>query len=145
MDAVIYLRVSTKEQAAKDEAGEGYSIPAQREACLRHIAERGWNLADEFTDAGESARTADRPMLKAMLRRVAGGGIGAVVVHKIDRLARSMEDHVAIRAALRHAEVQLVFVTETSRRRPPGGSWRASTPSWPSSTRPTSPVRSERA
>ncbi len=106
MDAVIYLRVSTKEQAAKDESGEGYSIPAQREACLRHIAERGWNLAGEFTDAGESARTADRPMLKAMLRRVAEGGIGAVVVHKIDRLARSMEDHVAIRAALRHAGVQ---------------------------------------
>ena len=41
MDAVIYLRVSTKEQASNDEAGEGYSIPAQREACLRHIAERG--------------------------------------------------------------------------------------------------------
>jgi site-specific DNA recombinase len=107
MDAVIYLRVSTKEQAAKDEAGEGYSIPAQREACLRLIAERGWSLAGEFTDAGESARTADRPMLKAMLRRLAEGGIGAVVVHKIDRLARSMEDHVAIRAALRHAGVQL--------------------------------------
>jgi site-specific DNA recombinase len=112
MDAVIYLRVSTKEQASNDEAGEGYSIPAQREACLRHIAERGWDLAEEFTDAGESARTADRPMLKAMLRRVAEGGVGAVVVHKIDRLARSMEDHVAIRAALRHAGVQLVSVTE---------------------------------
>jgi DNA invertase Pin-like site-specific DNA recombinase len=112
MDAVIYLRVSTKEQAAKDATGEGYSIPAQREACIRYVAERGWNLADEFTDAGESARTADRPMLKAMLRRVAEGGVGVVVVHKIDRLARSMEDHVAIRAALRHAGVQLVSVTE---------------------------------
>jgi site-specific DNA recombinase len=112
MNALIYLRVSTKEQAAKDETGEGYSIPAQREACLRHLAERGWNLAGEFTDAGESARTADRPMLKALLRQVAGGGIGAVVVHKIDRLSRSMEDHVAIRAALRHAGVQLISVTE---------------------------------
>jgi site-specific DNA recombinase len=112
MEAVIYLRVSTKEQVARDEAGEGYSIPAQREACLRHIAERGWNVAGEFTDAGESARTADRPMLKSLLRRVADGGIGAVVVHKIDRLARSMEDHVAIRAALRRAGVQLVSVTE---------------------------------
>lgn len=30
MDAVIYPRVSTKEQAAKDEAGEGYSIPVAR-------------------------------------------------------------------------------------------------------------------
>jgi DNA invertase Pin-like site-specific DNA recombinase len=36
MDAVIYLRVSTKEQAAKDATGEGYSIPAQREACIRY-------------------------------------------------------------------------------------------------------------
>jgi site-specific DNA recombinase len=112
MDAVIYLRVSTKEQAAKDETGEGYSIPAQREACIRHIAERGWNLAGEFVDAGESARTADRPKLKALLRRVADGGVGAVVVHKIDRLARSMEDHVAIRAALRRGGVQLVSVSE---------------------------------
>src|SRR6266511_2572488 len=111
MDAVIYLRVSTKEQAAKDETGEGYSIPAQREACIRHIAERGWNLAGEFVDAGESARTADRPKLKALLRRVADGGVGAVVVHKIDRLARSMEDHVAIRAALRRGGVQLVSVS----------------------------------
>src|SRR6266545_3203800 len=112
MDAVIYLRVSTKEQAAKDETGEGYSIPAQREACIRYVAERGWDVADEFVDAGESARTADRPMLKAMLRRVAEGEIGAIVVHKIDRLARSMEDHVAIRAALRRSGVQLVSVTE---------------------------------
>ncbi len=99
MDAVIYLRVSTKEQAAKDATGEGYSIPAQREACCRHIAERGWNLVGEFVDAGESARTADRPMLKALLRRLTEGGVSAVVVHKIDRLARSMEDHVAIRAS----------------------------------------------
>ncbi|MGH2573731.1 MAG: recombinase family protein [Actinomycetota bacterium] len=112
MDAVIYLRVSTKEQAAKDETGEGYSIPAQREACLRYIAERGWNLAEEFVDAGESARTANRPMLKAMLGRIAEGGVGAVVVHKIDRLARSIEDHVAIRAALRRSGVQLVSITE---------------------------------
>ncbi len=112
MDAVIYLRVSTKEQAAKGDSDEGYSIPAQREACLRYIVERGWNVADEFVDAGESARTADRPALKQMLRRLAEGDVGAVVVHKIDRLARSMEDHVAIRAALRRSGVQLVSVTE---------------------------------
>ncbi len=112
MNALIYLRVSTKEQAAKDETAEGYSIPAQREACLRLVAEEGWDLIDEFIDAGESARSSDRPSLKAMLRRVAEGDVGAVVVHKIDRLARNIEDHVAIRAALRKAGVQLVSVTE---------------------------------
>src|SRR5436309_8148534 len=51
-------------------------------------------------------------MIKAMLRRIGEGGIGAVVVHKIDRLARSIEDHVAIRAALRRHGTQLVSVTE---------------------------------
>lgn len=112
MNALIYLRVSTKEQAEKGPSSEGYSIPAQREACLRSIGERGWNIVDEFVDAGESARSANRPELKAMLRRVAEGGIGAIVVHKIDRLARNIEDHVAIRATLRKYGVQLVSVTE---------------------------------
>ncbi len=112
MNALIYLRVSTREQAEKGDSAEGYSIPAQREACLRHCAEQGWNVSDEFIDAGESARSADRPNLKAMLARVAQGDISAVVVHKIDRLARNIEDHVAIRAALRKAGVALVSVTE---------------------------------
>lgn len=58
-------------------------------------------MADEFIDAGESAKSADRPKLKAMLARIAEGDINSVVVHKIDRLARNIEDHVAIRAALR--------------------------------------------
>jgi site-specific DNA recombinase len=61
--AVIYLRVSTKEQAE-----EGYSIPAQAEACRRFIADRGWELADEYVDRGESARTADRPQLRRYWR-----------------------------------------------------------------------------
>ncbi len=64
------------------------------------------------TEVERSARSADRPNLKAMLARVAEGDISAVVVHKIDRLARNIEDHVAIRAGLRKAGVQLVSVTE---------------------------------
>lgn len=113
MRAVIYLRVSTREQAAKDETAEGYSIPAQREACLRYVGERGWDVAGEYVDAGESARSSDRPGLKALLSELAEQDVGAVVVHKIDRLARNMEDHVAIRAALRRAGCQLVSCTET--------------------------------
>jgi site-specific DNA recombinase len=107
--AVIYLRVSTKEQAE-----EGYSIPAQAKACRRFIADRGWELADEYVDRGESARTADRPQLQAMLARLAEDrSIDCLVVHKLDRLARNLEDHAAVRAALRKAGVQLHSVTET--------------------------------
>jgi DNA invertase Pin-like site-specific DNA recombinase len=71
------------------------------------------NLVDEYVDRGESARSADRPALKAMLARIAEArDVDAVVVHKIDRLARNMEDHVAIRALLRRRGVALVSVTE---------------------------------
>lgn len=59
-----------------------------------------------------SARSADRPNLKAMLRRVGEGDVDAIVVHKIDRLARNIEDHVAIRAVLRKHGCQLISVTE---------------------------------
>jgi site-specific DNA recombinase len=110
---VIYLRVSTREQAEHGEGEEGYSIPAQREACVRHLRDQGWDLVDEYVDRGESARSADRPELKAMLGRIAeDGDVDAVVVHKIDRLARNMEDHVAIRALLRRRGAILVSVTE---------------------------------
>jgi site-specific DNA recombinase len=108
MRCVIYLRVSTREQADK-----GLSIPAQRLACVRHIRDRGWDLVDEYSDRGESARTADRPQLQALLARIQhDGGIDAVVVHKIDRLARNMEDHIAIRALLRRRGIALVSTTE---------------------------------
>jgi len=107
--AVIYLRVSTKEQAE-----EGYSIPAQAEACRRFIADRGWELADEYVDRGESARTANRPQLQAMLARLTEDpSVDRLVVHKLDRLARNLEDHAAVRAALRKAGVQLHSVTES--------------------------------
>ncbi len=89
-------------------------IPAQAEACRRYIADEGWKLADEYVDRGESARTADRPQLQAMLARLADDpSIGCLVVHKLDRLARNLEDHAAVRAALRKAGVQLHSVTET--------------------------------
>jgi len=110
---VIYLRVSTREQAEHGEGEEGFSIPAQREACVRHIRDKSWDLVDEYADRGESARSADRPQLQQMLARIAeDADVDAVVVHKIDRLARNMEDHVAIRALLRRRSVTLVSVTE---------------------------------
>ena len=106
---LVYLRVSSKEQAE-----EGYSIAAQRESCLRLIQERGWTFVDEYVDAGESARTADRPAFQAMLTRLSEEqSVRGLVVHKLDRLARNLEDHVTVRARLRTLGVELVSVTES--------------------------------
>ncbi len=113
MNCLIYLRVSTKEQAQKGDNKEGYSIPAQREACLKYIKDRGWNLVDEYVDRGESARSSQRPQLQEMLSKIKKDkSIDAVIVHKIDRLARNMEDHVAIKAILKRRDVALVSVVE---------------------------------
>ena len=113
MRCVIYLRVSTREQAEHGEGEEGFSIPAQREACVRHVRDKDWDLIDEYVDRGSRRARADRPQLQEMLARIAeDGDVDAVVVHKIDRLARNMEDHVAIRALLRRRSVTLVSVTE---------------------------------
>jgi site-specific DNA recombinase len=35
--AVVYLRVSTREQAERGGEAEGFSIPAQRQACYRKV------------------------------------------------------------------------------------------------------------
>ncbi len=108
MNCLIYLRVSTKEQAEG-----GYSIAAQKEGCLKHIKDNGWNFVDEYADRGESARSAHRPQLQEMLHLLKENKeIDVILVHKIDRLARNVEDHAAIRAILRKNNTRLVSVTE---------------------------------
>ncbi|MFZ2624717.1 MAG: recombinase family protein [Propionibacterium sp.] len=68
---MTYQRVSTKEQTARGGRDEGFSIPAQREANGRKAEALGARIVAEFVDAGESARSADRPDLKRMLDYIA--------------------------------------------------------------------------
>ena len=110
--AVTYLRVSTSRQAHKNGEAEGYSIPAQRDACARRVKELGAEVFREFTDAGASARSADRPGLQEMLRFIVDNHISYVVVHKLDRLARDRADDIAIILAIKNAGAVLISVTE---------------------------------
>ena len=119
-NAVIYLRVSTKEQAHKGGEAEGYSIPAQRTACKRKAESLGAHVVDEFVDAGESAKTSARPQLQAMLKRLAEGDIQYVIVHKVDRLARNRFDDVTINALIIENGAQLVSVSENIDETPSG-------------------------
>ena len=118
--AVLYLRVSTKEQAERDGDPEGYSIPAQREACTRKAAALDAVVIEEFADRGESARNADRPDLQRMLAYVAANQVDYVIVHKVDRLARNRADDVEITLAIRSAGAALVSCTENIDETPSG-------------------------
>ncbi len=110
--ALIYLRVSTARQATKNGEAEGYSIPAQREACLRKARELGAEVIEEFVDAGASARSADRAQLQLMLQRVRAGDISYVIVHKLDRLARSRIDDAEIATVFHLSGTTLVSASE---------------------------------
>ena len=68
--AFSYLRVSTKEQARTGGGAEGYSIPAQRDACHTKGDQLNATVVREYVDAGESARSADRDELQRMLRDI---------------------------------------------------------------------------
>jgi DNA invertase Pin-like site-specific DNA recombinase len=111
--AAIYLRVSTSAQAKRNREPEGYSIPAQREACLRKAASLDAEVVGEYADRGESAKTADRPELRALMERVKHErDLDYVIVHKVDRLARNRYDDATISYTLKAAGIELVSVTE---------------------------------
>jgi site-specific DNA recombinase len=118
--AVLYLRVSTKDQATRGGATEGFSIPAQRQACTRKAESIDAEVIEEFVDRGESAKTADRPELRRMLKHLATNPVDYVIVHKVDRLARNRADDVTINLGIQEAGATLVSCTENIDNTPSG-------------------------
>ena len=114
--AIIYLRVSTARQATKDVEFEGYSIPAQRTACIKKAGKLGSVVVGEYVDAGASARAADRDGLKALLARLADGSLPSVdyVSSCASWIARHRDrpDDVAILLAIHKSGATLVSVSE---------------------------------
>jgi site-specific DNA recombinase len=91
ISAVIYARVSSKEQAEKE-----LSIPAQLEAMRNYCKQKGWKLVCEYIDAGKSAKTDERPEFQRMIAmaKKQNRNFDNIVVHKFDRFSRNREDHV---------------------------------------------------
>jgi DNA invertase Pin-like site-specific DNA recombinase len=82
-----YVRVSRAEQI------EGYSLDAQVRAIEAFCAARGWGSPAIYTEGGRSAYsevTAKRPQFAAMLDAAVAGQHDTIVVHKLDRFARSL-------------------------------------------------------
>lgn len=101
-----YLRVSSRDQV------EGYSLDQQRAAILAHCANLGWRVPAFFTDAGRSGFTdvtEKRPAFAAMLREAEAGGCDVVVVHRLDRFARSLT--VTLRELKRLQAANVAFVS----------------------------------
>jgi DNA invertase Pin-like site-specific DNA recombinase len=97
-----YARVSTPRQGEK-----GVSLVEQKEAIERYAKLHGLEIARWFEER-ESASHQGRPEFTEMLRLLRRGTALGVIIHKIDRSARNLEDWVK----LVDAGVEIHFATE---------------------------------
>ncbi|MBY0495700.1 MAG: recombinase family protein [Cyanobacteria bacterium] len=106
--AVIYVRVSTKEQT------ENLSLPTQLRACEEYCRREGYEVLERFKEEGESAKTTDRSQLQNLLKycRTRKGKVHFVVVYNLTRFAREKYDHFALHAHLKSLGISLRSATE---------------------------------
>ena len=108
-NAIIYIRVSTTEQAEL-----GYSLKAQEQLCIDYAIRNNYEVLKVFTEKGESAKTTNRTALKSMLAyiRANKNKIDALIIYKMDRLSRDIYDSLTIRLMLKKLNIDLKSVTE---------------------------------
>lgn len=108
MTAVIYLRVSTKEQA------QNLSLGTQKRDCLAYCRQQGFGVDRIFEDAGESAKTTDRPEFQKLLAycRANKARVQFVVCYNLSRFSRNTHDHAVIRALLLRLGIGVRSATE---------------------------------
>lgn len=112
----IYARVSTDEQAERD-----LSIPFQLERCRYHAQGKGWEVAKEYVDAGESARTDKRPEFQNMITAARSKEFDVILVHKFDRFARNDYDFVVYEKELEGLGIIVESVSEPGDASTPAG------------------------
>lgn len=94
--AALYMRVSTDQQAK-----EGDSIPAQREALRKYADEKGHIVVDEYIDEGISGRKfKERDELQRLLDDVKAKKVDIIIFTKLDRWFRSIRHYTATQEVL---------------------------------------------
>jgi site-specific DNA recombinase len=108
MKAIGYVRVSTEKQA-----DFGVSLEAQSEKVRAMAVVQGAELAEIIVDAGESAKSLNRPGMTRLLSLVDAGAVDSVIIAKLDRLTRSVKDLAELLERFNRRGVSLVSVAES--------------------------------
>ena len=102
MKVALYARVSTESQD-----------PEVQLAALRaHVANRGWQVVEEFVDRGYSGAKERRPALDQLMRGAWAGRFQAVLVWRFDRFARSVKHLVTALDTFRGMNVAFISLQE---------------------------------
>lgn len=108
MKAVIYARFSSDRQTEE-------SIAAQVRACREYAEKHGMEVAQIYADeavSGKESKTGLRREYQRMLKDAAGGAFDVILIHKFDRVARSLTEHVNLQARLSKWNIELVAVAQ---------------------------------
>ena len=108
----IYVRKSTEKGLEQ----EFTSLDAQREACEAYIASQrfdGWvALPDRYDDPGFSGGNMERPGLKRLIADIKSGKVNMVIVHRIDRISRSLLDFAKLMELFEEYNVSFTSITQ---------------------------------
>ena len=83
----LYPRVSTEDQSRY-----GHSLDEQEE-CLKKLCDfKGYEIYKIYREEGVSAKSMNRPKFQEMIEDMKNGKINKIIVYKLDRLTRSIQD-----------------------------------------------------
>ena len=103
--AAIYARYSSDNQ--RDE-----SIDAQISAMEAYARDHNIRIVATYIDRAKTATSDQRPGFQEMIKMSGTGLFNTIIVHKLDRFARSKYDSAIYKQKLKANKVQLVSVTE---------------------------------
>ena len=83
----IYPRVSTEDQSRF-----GFSLDEQEESLKRLCEWKGYKIYKVYREEGVSAKSMNRPKFQEMIQDMKDGKINKILVYKLDRLTRSIQD-----------------------------------------------------
>ena len=103
----LYPRVSTEDQSRY-----GHSLDEQEE-CLKKLCDfKGYAIYKIYREEGVSAKSMNRPKFQEMIEDMKNGKINKIIVYKLDRLTRSIQDLESICKMIEEYDCSLESVSE---------------------------------
>ena len=108
-NAVIYTRVSTKEQADNNQSHE-----TQKKACDEYAKKQALAVYGHFVGTYESVNNDERQEFQRMLNFVKKSTekITFIIVYSVDRFSRSGANAIYIAEELRKTGIKIIAVTQ---------------------------------
>ena len=106
--AIIYTRVSTKEQAENNT-----SLSTQKKYCEEYALKNGFEVVEYFGGTYESAKTDERKEFQRMIKYARQNStIGYILIYSYDRFSRSGANASYIADELKKQGITLISVTQ---------------------------------